>query len=77
MDKIKIGKIFNHISTVIFVIWILVLFLYPLIKDMNLKTYIIIMGIIFVLFCASVVISNICLKDYKEDKFTEKTGRDE
>ena len=68
MDKIKIGKFLNKFNTVVFVIWFLAAFL---MKMDSLKTYLIVMGIIFVVFCAGVIGSNICLKDYKEDNFTE------
>ncbi|MBE5959385.1 MAG: hypothetical protein E7254_11065 [Lachnospiraceae bacterium] len=74
MDKIKLGKFLNKFTTVVFIAWIFVIFF---VRMKSIKTYLIVMGIIFVLFSAGVIGSNICLKDYKEDKYTEKREKED
>lgn len=68
MDKIKIGKIANMITNVIFVLWIIVTFV---MLTVSIKTYLILCGILMVLFATSVVVGHVCLRDYKEEKCTE------
>lgn len=72
MDKIKIGKIANMITNVIFVVWIIVTFV---MLNVSIKTYLILCGILMALFAISVIVGHICLKDYKEENYTE--NRDE
>ena len=60
--KIKIGKIFNKISTVLFVLF----FIAVLVKPVKNKTFFLISTVVIVvLFSASCIVSHICLKDYK------------
>lgn len=73
MNKIKIGKIVNKITTVIFVLWAIFSMAMPMV---GLKNYLIISGIFVVLFSVSVIIGHICLKDYKEEKYTEESTKE-
>ena len=57
--KIKIGKIFNKITTVLFVLFFISVFVIPI---MNKTFFLVSTIVIAVLFC---IISHICLKDYK------------
>lgn len=60
--KIKIGKIFNNITTVLFVLFFISVFVIPI---MNKTFFLVSTIVIAVLFCISCIISHICLKDYK------------
>ena len=60
--KIKIGKIFNKITTVLFVLFFISVFVIPI---MNKTFFLVSTIVIAVLFCISCIISHICLKDYK------------
>lgn len=73
MDKIKIGKIANTITNIIFVLWIIVTFV---MLTVSVKTYLILCGILMALFAISVIIGHICLKDYKEEKYTEESEKE-
>lgn len=68
MNKIKIGKIANMITNVIFVLWIIVTFV---MLNVSVKTYLILCAILMTAFAVSVIVGHICLKDYKEEKYTE------
>lgn len=60
--KIKIGKIFNKITTVLFVLFFISVFVIPI---MNKTFFLVSTIVIAALFCISCIISHICLKDYK------------
>ena len=60
--KIKIGKIFNKISTVLFVLFFISVLVIPV---MNQTFFLISTVVIVVLFSISCIVSHICLKDYK------------
>lgn len=68
MDKIKIGKIANMVTNVIFVLWVIVTFV---MLTVDVTTYLILCAILMVAFAAAVVVGHICLKDYQEEKYTE------
>lgn len=57
--KIKIGKIFNKITTVLFVLFFISVFVIPI---MNKTFFLVSTIVIAVLFCISCIISHICLK---------------
>lgn len=69
MDKIKIGKIANQVTNVIFFVWIIVTFV---MLTVDIKTYLILCAVLIVTFAASVIVGHICLKDYKEEKEPEE-----
>lgn len=62
--KIKIGKVSNVTSTIIFVIFVIVAFVGI---DVSVQTFIIISAVLMVLFAISCIIGHVCLKDYKEE----------
>lgn len=68
MNKIKIGKIANMVTNVIFVLWIIVTFV---MLNVSVKTYLILCAVLMAAFAVSVIVGHICLKDYKEEKYTE------
>lgn len=68
MDKIKIGKIANTVTSIIFVLWIIVTFV---MLTVDVKTYLMLCGVLMAVFAASVIVGHICLKDYKEEKEPE------
>ncbi|MBR3645897.1 MAG: hypothetical protein IKN54_05715 [Lachnospiraceae bacterium] len=66
LDKIKIGKVFNVITTVIFIAWMLVILL--VMPVLSMPQFLITTFVLTALFAVSCLISNYCLKDYKPDK---------
>ena len=68
--KIKIGKIFNKITTVLFVLFFISVFVIPI---MNKTFFLVSTIVIAVLFCISCIISHICLKDYKPQEEKRST----
>lgn len=69
-DKIKVGKVFNVITTIIFGVWAMVIFV--MLPVLSIPVFLIVSGILMALFIASCLISNYCLKDYKPDKIPDK-----
>lgn len=63
--KIKIGKIANVIATIVFVIFIVVVFAGV---PMSVTQFIILMAVLWAIFLICTIVGHILLKDYKPDK---------
>ena len=68
MNKIKIGKIANSITNINFLIWAVFMLAGT---SLSMKAYIGGCAIIMVLFAITVIVGHVCLKDYKEENYTE------
>ncbi|MCI9566203.1 MAG: hypothetical protein HFG30_09440 [Eubacterium sp.] len=62
--KIKIGKICNHINTVLFILFFINVCVIPI---MNKMFFMISTPIIVILFSVSCIVSHVLLKDYKPE----------